>query len=104
MIEAFSPSEIADWLYHWQTIIAGVFAVAVGFFTIAMVRVQIKQQDRLHEANQQARFRVARAKTPLAAVQLAKHASECAKGIRGLVPLVESRSHDPFFCCPGISK
>lgn len=93
----------ADWMsdpslcwFEWQSLVAGFAALAVGALTIWMVRHQVKQQDNLHQKNRSARFAVVKAKSPIAAVEVAHHARAYLDVALKLLPLVEGRSDQAF--------
>ena len=93
----------ADWaahfsqcLYDWQTLTAGMLALLVGGLTIEFIRRQMRQQDDLHAANRRSRFAVAKAKAPLAAIEIANHARCYLDAALALLPLVLQRSSQSF--------
>lgn len=87
---------VGDWLYEWQTLVTGLLALAIGAASIVVIKRQIHQQDELHASARRSRFAVAKAKSPFAAVELADHAKCYLIAAERLVPLVLSRSKDPF--------
>jgi hypothetical protein len=78
-------------LYDWQTLIGALLALGVGAFTITKVRQQIEQQDRLHDAGRLSRFSVAKAKAPLAAVEILDHVRIYRKAFEEVLALTLSR-------------
>lgn len=89
-------SAVGQWLYDWQTLITGVLALGVGGATVWMVRRQIDQQDQLHAAGRRSRFAVAKAKAPLAAIEIHEHAKIYVAEAEKLVHLVLRRSREKF--------
>lgn len=85
-------SIVGQWLYDWQTLIAGMAAVLVGGASIVGLRRQINQAEELANRSKRAQFNVARAKLSIAASSLIAHADHCLQIVDGLEPLVRGRS------------
>jgi hypothetical protein len=85
-----------NWLYDWQTLIGAGLALVAAYWAGRGLNHQIRQQERLHDESRRSRFAVARAKAPLAAVEIADHAQTYLAQTEALLPLVFTRSRDRF--------
>lgn len=82
--------------FEWQTLITGFLALAIGAATIWMIRRQISQQDELNHRNRASRFAVAKAKSPIAAIEVAEHARAYLDAALELLTLVDGRDREAF--------
>ena len=57
---------VGNWLYCWQTLIAGTFALVGAYFTVRKIREQIRQSDRQRQDEIARRHNAARLTLPLA--------------------------------------
>ena len=103
MLENVSCAVPYDWAFHfsqclydWQTLITGLLALGVGSATVWMVRRQIDHQDQIFAAGRRSRFAVAKAKTPLAAIEIHEHAKIYIAEAENLLPFVLARSRQGF--------
>lgn len=85
----------AVWLVHWgqwQTLIAGLIAIAAAFVGGAFINKQIQQTEILERDRRSREFAAARAMLPIYLSNLAQYMQDCAKGLKALYRL---RKVDP---------
>jgi hypothetical protein len=87
---------LRQWLFDWQTLVAGLFALFGAWMTVRYVRKQIAQQHQQYRSEQASRFAVAKSKTPWVAIEIADHARTYLKACEELWPLVKERSRDAW--------
>lgn len=93
-----SFSGFTDWLYRWQTLIAGILAVLVGSGTIFYLRQQIKQTNDASEETRKRKDVAARALLPHALDDIDDYALRC---IKILLPLTEGeKPGSASIACP----
>jgi len=73
-------------LYNWQTMIAGLLALAAALATIRLIRRQINQVTDLEQERRAREEAAARAILPLALSELTEYASDCIKLLVQYVP------------------
>lgn len=71
-----------DWLDKWQTLIAGVLALAGAMWTVYYIHRQIKQVDDLERVRRLREETAARAVLPLGLSQLVQYAIRCLQLIK----------------------
>ena len=94
---------LGDWtrdfsqcLFEWQGLEGALFTLLAAGIGVFFLNRQIKQQDRLHNSARISRFAVAKAKTPLAAIEISDHARLYLTEAERLFPLVHARSRERF--------
>jgi hypothetical protein len=81
-------------LYHWQTLFAGLFALAGAGWTVKGIRGQITQATQLRNDELLRKERAARVVLPLALSELTQYCIDCMKL---LAPYVHADSGTPRF-------
>lgn len=76
-----------DWLYDWQTMLAGGVAVAAAYFSIRAVRDQIQQAADLETDRRVRAFAAARARMPAALNSLCDYAESIGRFLRASEPI-----------------
>ncbi len=101
--DPFSCAVLGDWtndfsqcLFEWQGLESGILALVAAGAGVFFLNRQIKQQDHLHDSAKRSRFAVAKAKTPLAAIEISDHARLYLAQAQRLFPLVQARSRQTF--------
>lgn len=78
-----TATAIYAWLYHWQTLIGALIALIAAFWTIGVMRRQIKDEsDRHHDAHRRKRM-AARAQMPDALSEMGSYVRGCAARLVG---------------------
>lgn len=71
-----------DWLYRWQTLVAGVIALAAAVPTVYFLYRQIAQQQELAAETRRRELLAARAMLPASLAKLATYAQDCCDQLR----------------------
>ena len=76
--------EVLKFLYDWQSIIAGLFAIVAALIGGMFIRRQIELSDQHEKERLRRKHAAARAMLPLALSSLSEYARECAQLLRNI--------------------
>jgi hypothetical protein len=68
---------LGQWLYDWQTLIAGLIALVGAYWAVSGIGLQIAQADELEELRRVRAEAAAKAVLPLSLSELSKYCREC---------------------------
>ncbi len=74
-------SDFVIWLYYWQTLVAGILALAGAYCTVRHIRLQIEQAKEVREDEISRRRRSARIVLPLTLASISKVIEEIAENV-----------------------
>ena len=74
-----------DFLYHWQTLIAGMLALLAAFCTIRSLSKQIAQQEKFREDDLKRKLRKAKSTLPIALSEATVYSERCYSLLFGLL-------------------
>jgi len=91
----------ADWLVHasqcaydWQTLIAGLLALGAAAITAFFLRKQIRQTEKLHQAELQRRHSAARATLPLTLSGMIENVEEMMEALHAAKQEISDHLHN----------
>lgn len=76
-------SAICTWLYHWQTLVGALLALAAAWWTIGVMRKQMKDETDRHNDALRRKQMAARAQMPDALSELGVYVRGCAARLIG---------------------
>lgn len=74
---------VCGWLYHWQTLVGAILALAAALWTIRVMRKQMQAEEERHLYALRRKKMAARAQMPDALSELSAYMRRCADRIKG---------------------
>lgn len=71
-----------DWLYKWQTLVAGLLALLGAIATVAIINKQISQVDKLAAAARYRELLAARCMLPVTLSRICEYATQCVEVLK----------------------
>lgn len=81
-LSSVAPS-VFEWLYQWQTLVGALLALAAAWWTISVMRRQMKDETDRHREAQRRKRMAARAQMPDALSELGVYVRGCAERLTG---------------------